>query len=108
MGDPLSVAAGIAGLVSLGLQTTEYLVKYYTAYRARDENLATTADRLGDLLQYLHTIDDVVRTRQWRADEKTILQRFEKSVYQCEDVIHELQAEVQKFQKEPVDTLLQA
>ena len=107
MGDPLSIAAGVAGLVALGLQTTEYLVKYYTAYRTRDDNLARTADRLGDLLQYLHTVDDIVRTRTWRANEQTILQNFEKSISHCEDVIHELQAEVQKLQKEPVDTLMQ-
>jgi len=94
MGDPLSVAASVAGLLSLGLQTTDYLVTYYTAYRDRDDNLARTADRLGDLLQFLHTVDNVARTRKWRANKKTILQDFEKSIARCEDVIHELQAEV--------------
>ena len=107
MGDPLSMAAGVAGLVSLGLQTTEYLVKYYTVYRNRDDNLARTADRLDDLLQYLRTIDDIVRTRTWRAKEKTILHNFEQSICHCEDVIYELQAEVRKLQKEPADTFIQ-
>ena len=46
--DPLSVAAGVAGLISLGPQTTDYLVKYYTAYCDRDDNLARIADQLGD------------------------------------------------------------
>src|SRR2546423_2538692 len=99
MGDPLSAAAGVAGLVSLGLQTIEYLVKYYTSYRARDLNLARTADRLSDLLQSLHTVDDIVRTRTWRANEKIILQDFEMSISRCEDVIHDLQAEVRKLEK---------
>ena len=108
MGDPLSVAAGIAGLVSLGLQTTDGLVKFYKAYRHRNADLARTADRLGDLVQSLRTVDEIVRRRKWRANEKTILQGFEKSISRCEDVIHELQAEVRKLQKEPPDTLIQA
>ena len=107
MGDPLSVAAGIAGLVSVGLQTTEYLVKYYTAYRNRDDDLGRTADRLGDLLQSLHTVDDVVQKRTWRPNEKTILQTFEQTISRCEDVIHELEEEVRKLQKEPSHTLIQ-
>ena len=108
MGDPLSVTAGIAGLVALGLQTTEYLVKYYTAYRTRDHDLARTTDRLGNLLQSLHTVDDIVRKRTWRTNEEKILQNFEESISRCEDVIYELQAEVQKLQKEPADTFVQS
>jgi ankyrin repeat domain-containing protein 50 len=50
MGDPLSFAAAATGLVSLGLQTTEYLVKYYTAYRNLDNNLIRIADRLDNFL----------------------------------------------------------
>ena len=107
MSDPLSVTAGIAGLVALGLETTQYLVKYYTAYRTRDHELARTAGRLGNLLQSLHTVDDIVRTRTWRTNEKTILQNFEQSISRCEDVINELQVEVQKLQKEPADSFVQ-
>lgn len=88
-----------------GYQATEYLVKYYTAYRNRDDNLAKTVDRLGDLLQHLHTIDEILLAPKWRAKEKTTLQNFEPSICWCEDVIYEFQAEVRKLQKEPVDTL---
>lgn len=90
-----------------GIHSPYLGVTYYTACRNRDDNLARTADRLGDLLQYLHTVDDIVRTRTWRAKEKTVLQNFEQSIYHCEDVIYELQAEVRKLQKEPADSFIQ-
>lgn len=101
MGDPLSVAASAAGLVSLGLQSVEYLYKFYTACRDRDTDLAHTADQLGDLLRTLQIIDDVLRTRRWRRDETTIVRHIEKSLARCEDVVDELQDECQKFKKEP-------
>jgi len=103
MSDPLSIAASAAGLISLGLQTTEYLYNYYTTYRDRDQDLARTADKLGDLVSTIKTIDEVVRTRKWRPDEQTVLWNVEKSIDRCGDVIHELQDEAQKFKKEPKD-----
>lgn len=108
MAEPLSVAASVAGLVSLGLQSVDYLVQYYTACRDRDTELARIADRLGDLLQLLRTIDNILQTREWRTDERTILQGLEKSISRCEDVILELRDEVRKLKKEPTDTLAKA
>lgn len=40
LGDPLLAAASVAGLVSFGLQHTERLIRYHTAYRGRDADLA--------------------------------------------------------------------
>lgn len=105
MSDPLSIAASTAGLVSLGLQTIEYLVRFYTTYRERDTTLARTTERLSDLLRCLHTVDEIVRTRKWRANERMILENFERCICQSEDVIQELQTEVRKLQKDPKDSL---
>ena len=49
MTDPLSIAASTAGLLSLGLQATEYLYAYYTACRDQDHDLSRTTGRLHDL-----------------------------------------------------------
>lgn len=103
MGELLSIAAGIAGLLSVGLQSTEYLYKYYTAYRDQDQDLARTADQLGDLFQTLQNVEEIVRLRKWRSHEQTILQSVERSINRCENIIHELQEEARKFQKEPTD-----
>ena len=103
MGDPLSVAASVAGLLSLGLQSTEYLYKYYTACRDQHQDLARIADQLGGLLESIQIIDEIVRTRTWRPNEQSIIQSIERSITRSEDAIHVLQGEVDKFKKEPTD-----
>lgn len=108
MADALGVAASVAGLVSLGLQTTEYLYKFYSAYKDRDEDLSKTTRRLGDLLQSLNVIDDVLQKRTWRPDEKTTLQSLENAIQQSEDVIQDLREEVKKLQKEPTTNVTTA
>ncbi|OAP62723.1 hypothetical protein AYL99_01950 [Fonsecaea erecta] len=101
MGDPLSVAASVAGLLSLGLQSTEYLYKYYTACRDQHRDLAKIADQLGGLYQSVKTIDKVVHTRTWRPNEQSIIQDIEKSVTRSETAIRGLEGEVGKFKNEP-------
>jgi hypothetical protein len=103
MGDPLSVAASVAGLLSLGLQSTDYLYKYYTACRGQHRDLARIADQLGGLLESLQIIDQIVRTRTWRPSEQSIVQSIERSITQSEDAINVLQTEAKKFKKEPTD-----
>lgn len=39
MADGLSVAAGAAGLISLGLEVTKGLIDYYDAYKSRESNI---------------------------------------------------------------------
>ncbi|OQV11276.1 NACHT domain-containing protein, partial [Cladophialophora immunda] len=103
MSDPLSVAASVAGLLSLGLQSTEYLYNYYTACRDQHQDLAKTADQLGSLLESVQIIDEIVRTRTWRPNEQPIIQSIEKSITHSEDAINGLQNEVDKFKNEPTD-----
>lgn len=105
MGDPLSVAASVTGLLSLGLQSTEYLHKYYTACRDLRRDLAGIADELGGLLESLQNIDDIVRTRTWRPNEQSIIQSIERSITHSGDAIHVLQGEVDKLKNEPTDDL---
>ncbi|KAK5045846.1 hypothetical protein LTR84_008939 [Exophiala bonariae] len=101
MSDPLSVAASVAGLLSLGLQSTEYLYKYYTAWRDQHRDLAKVSDQLGGLLESLQFIDEIVRTRTWRPSEQLIIQDIEKSIIRSKDTINVLQTEVEKFKHEP-------
>ncbi|KAK5422330.1 hypothetical protein LTR06_000587 [Exophiala xenobiotica] len=103
MGDPLSVAASVAGLLSVALQSTEYLYKYYTVCRDQHRDLVKVADQLGGLRESLQIIDDHVRTRTWRVTEESIIRSIERSITRSEDAINALQAEVGKFKKEPAD-----
>ncbi|KAK5314358.1 hypothetical protein LTR93_010373 [Exophiala xenobiotica] len=103
MGDPLSVAASVAGLLSVALQSTEYLYKYYTVCRDQHRDLAKVAGQLGGLLDSLRNIDQILCTRKWRPTEESIIRSIERSITRSEDAINALQAEVGKFKKEPAD-----
>lgn len=103
MVDPLGTAASVAGLISLGLQTVEYLYKFYSAYRDQDEALGRIADKLSDLLGSLQNIEQVIQARQSRPGEQLILQSIEKSITLCRDIISDLEGEASKFKKEPTD-----
>jgi len=103
MGDPLSIAASVAGLLSLGLQSTEYLYKYYPACRDQHRDLARIADQLGGLLESLQIIDEIVRTHTWPPTEQSLVQSIERSITHSEDAINVLQAEVDKFKNEPAE-----
>lgn len=105
MGDPLSLSASTAGVLSLGLQSAEYLYNYYTAYKDRDGDLARTTNRLHDLVQTLENINETLRKRKWQPDETTILRNIETQISRCEEVIKELQDEVHKFQKDPTSNV---
>ncbi len=45
MTEPLSVAASVAGLISLGIQVTQSLVDFYNAYKNRDLDLVHNIHR---------------------------------------------------------------
>ena len=49
MADPLAIALGIAGLLSLGIQATQSLVSFYTAYKDQDTDLAKITQNLNSL-----------------------------------------------------------
>lgn len=69
MTDPLSITAGVAGLISLGIQVTASLVKFYAAYKGQDIDVARTTEKfesLWDTFRFLHV---VLQSRIFRPDE---------------------------------------
>jgi hypothetical protein len=46
MADPLSITAGVVGLISFGIQVTGALVDYYSAYEDQDSEVARTIEKL--------------------------------------------------------------
>jgi hypothetical protein len=90
MGDPLSVAASVAGLLSVALQSTEYLYKDYTVCRDQHRDLAKVTDQLGDLLESLQNIDEIVRTRKWWPTAELIIRSIERSITRSQDAINAL------------------
>lgn len=106
--DGLSVAGSVVGCISLAIQVTESLVKYYSAYKDREPNIAHTTRKLEGLLIILQALNEQLTTRKFCADEQQLVDRIERSVEECEDTIQELQAQVDKFTTKPSDGVLAA
>jgi hypothetical protein len=69
MTSPLSVAAGFAGFISLGIHVTESLVKFYTSYKGQDIDVARTTEKLQSLLDTFQFLQAALQTRTSRLDE---------------------------------------
>ena len=102
MTDPLSVAAGIAGLISLGVQVTHSLVKFYTSYKGLNGDVARTTGNLESLHDIFDFLQTAVTTRTFRRDEQALINHIESSISKCSDLIQELQEEWKKFDKSSV------
>lgn len=87
----------IVGIISLGIQVADGLVKYYTTYKDRESETAHTVKRLTHLLSILDILRKNLVDRSFQPDETSLLEAIENSVGDCEDLIKELQQETDKF-----------
>ncbi len=99
MGEPLSIAASVAGLMSLGIQVTETLVDFYSSYKHQDSDLVGTIEKLNNLLTILKSLENTLSNRNFQVDERSLIKSIETSIRNCDRLIHELQGECQKFSK---------
>ena len=99
MTDPLSISASLVGLISLGIQVTQSLVKFYTSYKHQDSEIAGMAERLENLSSVLQNLDETLSSRKFQADEQGLIGNIETSIKNCDELIRELQEECQKFVK---------
>ncbi|EAQ90491.1 hypothetical protein CHGG_02426 [Chaetomium globosum CBS 148.51] len=87
----------IVGIISLGIQVADGLVKYYTAYKDRESETAHTVKRLTHLLGILEVLRKNLVDRSFQPDETSLLETIKSSVGDCEDLIKELEKETEKF-----------
>ena len=97
MTDPLSVAAGVAGVVTLGIQVTQSLVKFYKSYMNIYSELAGIIERLERLTEALQSLEKALSSRTFQVDEQSLVKSIETSITKCDELIQELQDECQKF-----------
>ncbi len=97
MTDPLSVTAGAAGLISLGIQVTQSLVNYYNSYKGQDSDIRGMTERLECLLDIFQDLKKTITNRKIQADERGLLKNIETSIKNCDSLIRELQEECEKF-----------
>jgi hypothetical protein len=108
MSDPLSVAASVAGLLSLGIQVTQSLVDFYVSQRHRNSELTSTTQELESLLDILQHLSKALAIRKFEADERSLIKKIENTIKDCEEAIKELEDECQKFRKDSIHGQLDA
>lgn len=101
MVDPLSAAASIAGLLSLGIQVFDSLYTFYTDYQDQDSNIARITSRLGALSETFKSLDQAICSRSAIADEQALIAKIHSSIENCRELILELQQETKKFSAQP-------
>lgn len=82
--DPVSIAAGTAGIVSLGLQICGGLVTYCKAWRSHDRDVERTLERLICLSLTLESLDKTLSTCE--IDEDDTAENFRVArdkIYSC-------------------------
>ncbi|KAJ5896208.1 uncharacterized protein N7473_005607 [Penicillium subrubescens] len=95
--DRLSVTASVTGLLSLSIQVTESLVDFYTAYKEQDTVVARTTENLENLLVVFRSLGIILRNRQFRNNERELVQKINKAIQRCNRIIEELQSECDRF-----------
>ncbi|OQE24172.1 hypothetical protein PENFLA_c010G02274 [Penicillium flavigenum] len=98
MADPLSIASGVTGLLSLGIQVTKSLVDFYSAYKDQTPALAKVTLNLENLLGILQALDDARKNGEPQTD--ALIQEIDKATVGCREILEELREECQKFQKD--------
>jgi hypothetical protein len=94
MGDPLSVAASVVGIVSLGIQTCHGLVWYIDLRVDRKEDLAQSEASALALLDVLTQLKGHIKDESLSATEVKII---EHNVEACNKWILKLQEKLRKY-----------
>ncbi|KAJ5659195.1 hypothetical protein N7507_005646 [Penicillium longicatenatum] len=101
MTDPLSITAGIAGFLSLGIQVTQTLIDFYSAYKSQDAELAKVTQKIKTLQNTFQSLETAIQQHPSHVSGKGLLEDVEKASQSCQEIIKELQQECQKFQADP-------
>ncbi|KAJ5727670.1 hypothetical protein N7493_005490 [Penicillium malachiteum] len=99
MADPLSIAAGVAGLLSLGIQVTQYLTEFYTSVKDQTTDVANLVQNLEDLLAVFRSLHVTIQERRSQPSEQELHQAINTAVQNCHQIIKELQGECLRFQR---------
>ncbi|KAL2141319.1 hypothetical protein VTI28DRAFT_2500 [Corynascus sepedonium] len=101
MTDPLSIPGSVVGIISLGLQVTQYLFDYYSALKNRETHLSGTITKLEQLLKVLEVVRTHAEAGSSRPDEDNQFGNILTTVQRCEECIQELKEEADEFRESP-------
>jgi hypothetical protein len=98
MADPFSIATGVAGLVSLGVQVTGALLEYYQDYKHQDSDVAVMMCHIESVHEYFQLLSQVIAERKSQGDE-SLTRSIESSVTRCDNLLQQLQKKYSKFER---------
>lgn len=97
MADPLSIASGVAGLVSLGITVTQGIVAYYSSWKDCPSDVSNTVQSLSNLSEILKRVRATYESGQLHPGTRASI---EKSVWSCQAIIKKLQTKLEKFPRD--------
>lgn len=105
MGDPLSIAAGVAGIISLGLTVSSGLLNYYGSWKDSPSNVSTMCESLETLTKTFEILHE--RIRHPLLDSK-IVDMVTESIISCAAGVQKLQSKLDKIRNvKPAGAFLQ-
>lgn len=97
MAEALGVAGSIVGIVSLGIQVSQGLLKYYNSYKNQDAVIAELCQSLENLLKTIERIQnlDVAKGRKY---PKSTRDSVQKNINHVKDLLDELNQQLKNVQ----------
>lgn len=104
MGDPLSVASGVAGIISLGLTVCSGLLDYYGAWKEQPSETSAMCESLEALGKIFRLLEQRVRHPLLDADS---VERVTESIIACAASVQGLRSKLDKIRNVKPGTLFQ-
>lgn len=106
MSDPFSIASGVVGILSLGIQVTQGVFDYYNTFQSQYSDVNDTLDKTDALLGRLRQLREHLEGQCFREEDQQLKKDIEKIANSCEECIAELEDELQKFKEAKVEGVL--
>jgi hypothetical protein len=90
MADLLSVAARVTGLLSLRIQVTQSLTKFYSSVKDQATDVVNIVRNLEDLLSIFRSLYVAIQERRSRTGEQELHQTVNTAVQNYNQIIEEL------------------
>lgn len=100
MADLLSIAASVTGLIRAGTMVTNSLMEFYASYKHQTSDLLDTTKNLEAILSLFPSLQETLSSEKFRADERSLIEKIEKFINNCNKSIRELRNECLTFDKE--------
>lgn len=97
MSDPFSIASGVVGIISLGLEIVKGLYEYCSSLKDQNSDITRIRDNLLRLHDLLDNLRRQLDSRRFHSDDINILACIEGRILQCKKCIVDLKEVADKF-----------